>query len=159
MRQRMTGSTTIPIASAWRKKPNDLRLLAAPAGASDECNRHAKRNVLTFSTHAAPSFQVGSVPQQTLDDERRQHCLISGVVNNGHHHIASLSYAMKGTLIGMTSLQKGKKTRSPSNGQQMTKRIRELDIKNHASMSFHKPREHRRVELRCARAWKISSAR
>ena len=90
-------------------------MLEAPAGASDECHRHAKRNVLTFSTHAAPSFQVGNVPQQTLDDERRQHCLVGGVVNHGHHHIASLSYAMKGTLNGLTSLQKEKKTRSPSN--------------------------------------------
>ena len=90
---------------------DNVRLLDAPVGASDECYRHAKRNVLTFSTHATPSFQVGSVPQQTLDDERR----------NGHHHIASLSYALKGTQNGLTSLQMEKKTRSPSNGQQMTK--------------------------------------
>ena len=44
------------------------------------------------------------------------------------HHIVALSYATKGTEL--TSLQKGKKTRSPSNGQEMTKRIREPHIKN-----------------------------
>ena len=98
---------------------------------------------------------MGSVPQQTLEDERRQRCLIGGVVNNGHHHIASLSYAMKGTLNGLTSVQKGKKTRSPSNGQQMTKRIREPDIKNMRNEHRLVPRAGPKGGIEVRSAWRI----
>ena len=70
------------------KVSDNLRLLEAPVGASDECHHHAKRNVLTFSTHGAPPFQEGMHRQQLLDDESRAQHLVVGVVNNGHNHIA-----------------------------------------------------------------------
>ena len=77
------------------------------------------------------------------------------VVNNGHHHIASLSYAMKGTLNGLQSLQKGKKTSSPSNGQQMTKRIREPDIKNMRNEHRLVPRASPKAEIEVRSARRI----